>query len=84
MSAPAYQPVPNQQSEIPAALQMLQFITGFWNSRAVFVFAKLGIADQLQSGPKTVEELAQATETHAPSLYRVLRALTSIVEAEPV
>jgi hypothetical protein len=57
---------------------MLQFITGFWNSRAVYVFAKLGIADQLQSGPKSVEELAQATETHAPSLYRVLRALASI------
>jgi O-methyltransferase/methyltransferase family protein len=57
---------------------MLQFITGFWMSRAVYLVAKLGIPDLLQSGPKSAEELAQATETHAPSLYRVLRALASI------
>jgi len=56
---------------------MIQFITGFWTSRAVYIAAKLGIADLLQSGPKTVAELAQATSTHAPSLYRIMRALTS-------
>ena len=70
-------PVPNP-TEVPAALQMPQFITGFWMSRAVFIVAKLGIADLLQSGPKSVEELARATETHAPTLYRVLRAMASI------
>ena len=56
---------------------MLQYVTGFWMSRALYVLAKLGIPDLLQSGPKSVEELAQATETHAPSLYRLLRALAS-------
>jgi len=56
---------------------MIQFITGFWMSRAVYVAAKLGIADLLKSGPKTAEELAQSTGTHGPSLYRVLRALAS-------
>ena len=56
---------------------MIQFITGFWTSRAVYIAAKLGIADLLQSGPKTVAELAEATGTHAPSLYRIMRALTS-------
>jgi ubiquinone/menaquinone biosynthesis C-methylase UbiE len=56
---------------------MIQYITGFWMSRALWVAAKLGIADLLQSGPKTADELAQATDTHAPSLYRILRALTS-------
>jgi hypothetical protein len=56
---------------------MIQFITGFWTSRALYVAAKLGIADLLQSGPKTAQELAEATGTHAPSLYRILRALTS-------
>lgn len=76
MTAPANQPESNT-NEVPAALQMLQFVTGFWMSRALFVFAKLGIPDLLQSGPKSVEELAQATETHAPSLYRLLRALAS-------
>lgn len=56
---------------------MLQFIMGFWMSRAVYVAAKLGLADLLQSGPKTAEELAEATGTNAPSLYRILRALAS-------
>src|SRR6185369_9363279 len=56
---------------------MIQYITGFWMSRAVWIAAKLGLADLLKSGPKTAEELAQATSTHAPSLFRILRALAS-------
>jgi len=62
----------------PVPEQILQIITNFWTSRAVYVFSKLGIPDLLNSGPKTVEELAAATKMHAPSLYRVLRALASI------
>jgi hypothetical protein len=57
---------------------MLQIISGFWISRAVYVIAKLGIPDLLKSGPRTAEELADATKMHAPSLYRVLRALSSV------
>lgn len=75
MSAPANKPVNEQQ---PAAAQILQFITNFWSSRAVYVIAKLGIPDLLKSGPKTAEDLASATKMHAPSLFRVLRALASI------
>jgi len=67
---------PLNQKPIPE--QILQIITNFWSSRTVYVFAKLGIPDLLKSGPKTVEELASATKMHAPSLYRVLRALASI------
>ena len=57
---------------------MLQIISGFWVSRAVYVIAKLGIPDLLKSGPKMAEELATATQTHAPSLFRILRALASV------
>lgn len=57
---------------------MLQLISGFWISRAVYVIANLGIPDELQSGPKTAEELASTTNTHAPSLFRILRALVSV------
>jgi len=57
---------------------MLQIISGFWISRAVYVIAKLGIPDLLKSGPKTAEELASETDTHAPSLFRILRALVSV------
>ena len=74
MSAPANQ----QVNEQPANLQMLQIISGFWISRGVYVIAKLGIPDLLKSGPKTAEELAEATKMHAPSLFRILRALASV------
>jgi len=57
---------------------MLQIISGFWVSRGVYVIAKLGIPDLLKSGPKTAEELAEATKMHAPSLFRILRALASV------
>jgi ubiquinone/menaquinone biosynthesis C-methylase UbiE len=42
------------------------------------VAAKLGLADLVEKGPKNSQELAQVTHTHAPSLYRLLRALASV------
>ena len=67
-------PKPQEQPQ----LAMFQIISGFWVSRAVFIIAKLGIPDLLKAGPKTAEVLAFETETDAPSLFRVLRALASV------
>jgi SAM-dependent methyltransferase len=53
-------------------------MTGYWVSQALHVAAKLGIADLLAAGPVNCEHLAVATNTHAPSLQRVLRALASV------
>jgi len=64
--------------EQPAQVAMLQLISGFWISRGVFVIAKLGIPDLLAGGPKTAEEIAEHTDVHAPSLFRILRALVSV------
>jgi ubiquinone/menaquinone biosynthesis C-methylase UbiE len=64
--------------EIPAPLQMLQVMSGFWISRCVYIVAKLGIADLLKDGPKNADDLAAASGTHAPSLFRVLRALAAV------
>ena len=58
--------------------QLAGMITGYWASQTVYVATRLGIADLLRNGPKPVEELAQATGTHAPSLYRLLRGLASL------
>ena len=52
-------------------------VTGYYVSRAIYVVAKLGIADHLSEGPGRVDDLAAATGTHAPSLKRVLRLLAS-------
>jgi hypothetical protein len=58
-----------------AAMKMIGIISGFWVSRVVYIAAKLGLADQLKDTAKTASEVAEATDTHAPSLYRVMRAL---------
>ncbi|MBV9958516.1 MAG: methyltransferase [Acidobacteria bacterium] len=65
-------------TDVPPPLAMLQLISGFWISRGIYIAAKLGLADLLHEGPQTAEALAAATVTHAPSLYRVLRALASV------
>ncbi len=57
---------------------MLRMISSFRVSRAIYIAAKLGLADLLKDGPKEVAQLAERTGTHAPSLYRVMRALASV------
>jgi len=64
-------------SSVTPTQAVLHVIAGFWLSRCVYIAAKLGLADLLTDGPKTPGELAAATGTHAPALYRVLRALAS-------
>ncbi|MBR8661705.1 MULTISPECIES: methyltransferase [Brevibacillus] len=69
-----------KKSQLQQALadRVMEWITGGWVQQAIYVAAKLGIADLLADGPKNVGELAEATETHAPSLHRILRALCGI------
>jgi hypothetical protein len=57
---------------------ILQLLMGKFITSSLGVVAELKVADALQSGPKDVQELAQVTNSHAPSLYRVLRALASV------
>ena len=57
---------------------MLRMITGFWISRAIYVAAKLGLADLVNDGPKSVEELAAATGSDPSALYRLLRSLATV------
>lgn len=69
---------PKVMPDLPPQVAMLQMIGGLRISRAIYVAAALGLADLLVDVPKTAQELAEMTETHAPSLYRVLRALASV------
>ena len=62
----------------PPEVVLTQIMLGSLASQVLYVPAKLGIADLLAGGPKSVEELATATDTHAPSLYRILRAAASL------
>ncbi|WP_219414352.1 methyltransferase [Pseudonocardia nigra] len=62
----------------PEFVELLDVVRGYQRSRALTVAAELGIADLLADGPRPADDLAAATGTHAPTLYRVLRALASI------
>lgn len=64
-----------QNQAPPPPAQMMQLITGFWTACCIYNAAKLNIADLLAAQPRTAEQLAEATHSHASSLYRILRAL---------
>jgi len=51
---------------------------GYYVPRALALVAELGFADLLTDGPRNARDLAAATQTHAPSLARVLRLLASV------
>src|SRR6201981_1390093 len=58
--------------------QLTRILNGAALSRAVSTIAELGVARLVQSGqPQPIEYLAEATKTHEPSLYRILRFLAS-------
>ncbi len=58
--------------------KLLGMITSYWTAQAIHVAAKLKLADLVKDGPRSAVELAAATKTHPPSLYRLLRALASV------
>src|SRR5262245_60713533 len=58
--------------------QLARLVSGYWYTQAIYVAAKLGLAELLKDGRRTAQELAQATGTNPGALYRLLRALASI------
>jgi SAM-dependent methyltransferase len=74
---PAAAPAPGT-TELPPPLALFRLVTGYYVSRALWVVAKLGVADLLATGPSDAAALATATGTHAGSLRRVLRLLASV------
>ena len=62
----------------PAQDQMMRMILTKWISKPIYAAAELGIADLLDPGPLSIEELARATRTRPDALYRLLRALASL------
>ena len=61
-----------------AAADLLRLTGAAWVAQAVSVAARLHLADHLAGGARTVDDLATATATHAPSLRRLLRALAGV------
>jgi O-methyltransferase/methyltransferase family protein len=60
----------------PAA-QMRKLVNAYQLSQALHVTAVLGIADLVANGTRDLAGLARATDTHAPTLRRLLRAVSA-------
>ena len=59
-------------------VDLVAIARGYQRSRALTVVAELGIADLLNDGGRSVEDLAAASGAAAEPLYRLLRALASL------
>jgi hypothetical protein len=52
-------------------------VTGYRLTQALYVTARLGIADRLSGGPKDADALAREVGAHPDRLFRVLRVLAA-------
>jgi hypothetical protein len=78
MMGPTMSEVKNSAPPIPPHAVLLQMLTGKWVSALVSTVARFGIADHLESGPKSIGELAKLTGTQERALYRAMRAAASL------
>src|SRR5262249_39420760 len=58
--------------------QLARLLSGYWYTQTIYVAAKLGLAELLQDGPQSPQELAEATGSNPQALYRLMRALASL------
>jgi hypothetical protein len=63
----------------PSEIAILDMIAkGQLITRSISVVTNLKIADYLVDGPKSIDQLAEKTNSHPDSLYRILRMLSSV------
>ena len=73
-------PSPNAQPRpaLDPSQHVFQIATGYIASTALYVATRFRIADHLQNGPRSSDDLARSTGVNADALYRVLRALSAL------
>jgi SAM-dependent methyltransferase len=64
-------------SDVDPNVRLWDLMRGAITSKALGITADLGVADALQSGPRSVTELAEETGANPDTLHRILRALAS-------
>ena len=62
----------------PPPVQMIQLLSGFQVSQALYVAARIGVADLLVDGPLPADRLASELECDPTALSRLLRTLASL------
>ncbi len=69
---------PPATGPVSPAAALRQMLIGYRISQAIYVAAKLGIADLLKDGAKSSDELAKSAGANADALHRLLRVLASL------
>jgi orsellinic acid C2-O-methyltransferase len=62
----------------PAQQHISALINGFWAAQVINAAAILQLPDRLAEAPKTAQALAEEVGAHAPSLFRLMRALQTL------
>ncbi len=65
------------QTESPRD-SLLRLAWGYRATQALYVVAKLGVADVLEQGPATADAVAKNVGAHPRSLFRVMRTLAAL------
>ena len=58
--------------------ELIRLVNDYQTSQALYVAATLRLPDLLTDGPKGADDLAAATDSHAPSLYELLHGLAAV------
>ncbi len=56
---------------------IMEKLTSFFIAQCMYVVARLGVADVIKDGPKSINEIATTTEADPEALYRTMRLLVS-------
>jgi precorrin-6B methylase 2 len=70
------QQLPNKVT--PPPFRLIQIGSAFWQSCALYVGTKLGLADEIGDSKKSTLELAEALKLNEDHLYRLMRMLSSM------
>lgn len=62
----------------PPPFRLMQIGSAFWQSRALYAAASLGVADEIGDGKKSTAEMASALAVHEDHLYRLMRMLAAM------
>lgn len=65
------------QSTAPANVSMIEMALGAWLTQGLYAAVRLGIADELRSGPLTADEVARRVGSDPGATYRLMRLLAS-------
>jgi len=67
-----------QGAQLTPEAALLQLRRGYWTTSLMSTFVAMGLPELLKAEPKSVEELANSTNSHPGHLYRMLRALAAL------